>query len=31
LGGDGVMLDALHAVMDLDIPVYGMNFGSVGF
>jgi NAD+ kinase len=31
LGGDGAMLDALHAVMDLDIPVYGMNFGSVGF
>ncbi len=31
LGGDGVMLDALHAVMDQDIPVYGMNFGSVGF
>jgi NAD+ kinase len=31
LGGDGVMLDALHAVMDHDIPVYGMNFGSVGF
>jgi len=31
LGGDGCMLDALHAVMGHDIPVYGMNFGSVGF
>lgn len=31
LGGDGAMLDALHAVMDLEIPVYGINFGSVGF
>ncbi|MFP4518436.1 MAG: NAD kinase [Oceanicaulis sp.] len=31
LGGDGVMLDALHTVMGRDIPVYGMNYGSVGF
>ncbi|MGP1274579.1 MAG: NAD kinase [Caulobacterales bacterium] len=31
LGGDGCMLDALHAVMGHNIPVYGMNFGSVGF
>lgn len=31
LGGDGAMLDALHTVLDLEIPVYGMNFGSVGF
>ena len=31
LGGDGAMLDALHAVMGRAIPVYGMNFGSVGF
>lgn len=31
LGGDGAMLDALHAVLELEIPVYGMNFGSVGF
>lgn len=31
LGGDGVMLDALHAVIGRNIPVYGMNFGSVGF
>lgn len=31
LGGDGCMLDALHAVLGHDIPVYGMNYGSVGF
>lgn len=31
LGGDGVMLDALHSVMGRKIPVFGMNFGSVGF
>src|SRR5690606_5604943 len=33
LGGDGLMLQTLHQVMDqgLGIPVYGMNFGSVGF
>jgi NAD+ kinase len=31
LGGDGLMLQTLHQVMDLHIPVYGMNFGSVGF
>jgi NAD+ kinase len=31
LGGDGLMLQTLHRVMPLDIPVYGMNFGSVGF
>lgn len=31
LGGDGVMLDALHSVMGRNIPVYGMNFGSIGF
>jgi hypothetical protein len=31
LGGDGLMLQTLHAVMELGIPVYGMNFGSVGF
>lgn len=31
LGGDGLMLETLHQVMDLRIPVYGMNFGSVGF
>jgi NAD+ kinase len=31
LGGDGLMLETLHRVMQLGIPVYGMNFGSVGF
>ena len=31
LGGDGVMLDALHSVMGRKTPVYGMNYGSVGF
>ncbi len=31
LGGDGFMLETLHAVMERDIPVYGMNRGSVGF
>lgn len=31
LGGDGLMLQTLHKVMDREIPVYGMNFGSVGF
>jgi NAD+ kinase len=31
LGGDGLMLQTLHQVMDRGVPVYGMNFGSVGF
>lgn len=31
LGGDGLMLQTLHRVMGLGLPVYGMNFGSVGF
>jgi len=31
LGGDGFMLETLHATMERDIPVYGMNRGSVGF
>ncbi len=31
LGGDGLMLETLHKAMALHIPVYGMNFGSVGF
>lgn len=31
LGGDGAMLDALHAVLEREVPVYGMNYGSVGF
>lgn len=31
LGGDGLMLQTLHRVMNRQVPVYGMNFGSVGF
>src|SRR3954447_8091187 len=31
LGGDGLMLDALHATMSTGKPIYGMNRGSVGF
>ena len=31
LGGDGFMLETLHRTLDADIPVYGMNCGSVGF
>ncbi len=31
LGGDGFMLEALHATQDIDVPVYGMNRGTVGF
>jgi NAD+ kinase len=31
LGGDGLMLQTLHRVMDKPKPIYGMNFGSVGF
>ncbi len=31
LGGDGFMLQSLHATRELGIPVYGMNCGTVGF
>ena len=31
LGGDGLMLEALHACIKSGLPVYGMNRGSVGF
>ncbi|WP_339333515.1 NAD kinase [uncultured Maricaulis sp.] len=31
LGGDGLMLDALHLSIKTGARVYGMNFGSVGF
>lgn len=31
LGGDGFMLQTLHANMERDIPIYGMNRGTVGF
>ncbi len=31
LGGDGLMLETIHRVLPLHVPVYGMNCGSVGF
>ncbi|PWK56298.1 NAD kinase [Roseicyclus mahoneyensis] len=31
LGGDGFMLQTLHATQALGAPVYGMNRGTVGF
>jgi NAD+ kinase len=31
LGGDGLMLQTLHAFMGTRKPIYGMNKGSVGF
>lgn len=31
LGGDGFMLETIHQVLVLNVPVYGMNRGSVGF
>lgn len=31
LGGDGFMLRTLHDNLKRDIPVYGMNFGTIGF
>jgi NAD+ kinase len=31
LGGDGLMLQCLHAYMSSGKPIYGMNCGSVGF
>lgn len=31
LGGDGFMLQTLHATQGLGLPVYGMNRGTVGF
>ncbi len=31
LGGDGFMLHTMHATMSLDVPIYGMNRGTVGF
>ena len=31
LGGDGTMLETMHEYNRLNIPVYGMNMGSVGF
>ncbi len=31
LGGDGFMLETLHAPIALALPIYGMNLGTVGF
>ena len=31
LGGDGFMLATLHAFRPRDLPIYGMNQGTVGF
>ncbi len=31
LGGDGFMLEVLHRHLERRTPIYGMNFGSVGF
>ena len=31
LGGDGFMLQTLHATEHMDVPVYGMNCGTIGF
>jgi len=31
LGGDGFMLETLHEMQALDVPVYGMNRGTIGF
>ncbi len=31
LGGDGFMLQTLHSTQSMDVPVYGMNCGTIGF
>lgn len=31
LGGDGFMLQMLHETERMDVPVYGMNCGTIGF
>lgn len=31
LGGDGYMLHLLHKLLELDVPIFGMNMGTVGF
>ncbi|MDE1937438.1 MAG: NAD kinase [Alphaproteobacteria bacterium] len=31
LGGDGFMLQTLHAFLELGKPIYGMNLGTIGF
>ena len=31
LGGDGFILKSLHDYLKIEKPIFGMNFGSVGF
>ena len=31
IGGDGTMLETLHRFIDRNVPIFGMNLGSVGF
>lgn len=31
LGGDGFMLSTMHEYMEGNVPIFGMNLGSVGF
>ena len=31
LGGDGFMLHSMHKFMNMGVPIYGMNCGTVGF
>lgn len=31
LGGDGFMLHTMHQLMEHDVPIFGMNRGSIGF
>ena len=31
LGGDGLMLETMHHYLTVNLPIYGMNCGSVGF
>lgn len=31
LGGDGFMLHSLHKYLDLGVPMFGMNCGTIGF
>jgi NAD+ kinase len=31
LGGDGLMLESMHRVIPRQVPIYGMNRGTIGF